>query len=65
MTEIKMKRGEPVEKALRRLKRKLAREGTMQSLRDRRTYEKPSAKRRRKMKVAKFTAMLRERYADL
>ncbi len=64
MTEIKLKRGEPVDKALRRLKKKLDREGTMLQVRARRTYEKPSAKRRRKMKVARFSAMLRERYAD-
>ncbi len=65
MTEIKLKRGEPVEKALRRLKKKMTREGTIQSVRARRSYEKPSEKRRRKMKVAKFSAMLKERYADM
>ena len=64
MTEIKLKRGEPVDKALRRLKKKLDREGTMLQVRARRSYEKPSAKRRRKMKVARFSAMLRERHAD-
>ena len=65
MTEIKLKRGEPVDKAIRRLKKKLDREGTLKNFRDRRRYEKPSAKRRRKMKVARFNAMLKERYADV
>ena len=54
-----------MEKALRRLKKKLDREGTLREVRNHRRYEKPSEKKRRKMKVAKFSAMLRARYADL
>ena len=65
MSEVKLKRGEPVEKALRRLKKKMDREGTLQQVRDRRRFEKPSAMLRKKMKAARFTQMLRERYADL
>lgn len=65
MTEIKLRKGESVEKALRRLKKKLDREGTLREVRNHRRYEKPSEKKRRKMKVAKFSAMLRARYADL
>ena len=65
MTEIKLKKGESVEKALRRLKKKLDREGTLKVVRNHRRYEKPSEKKRRKMKVARFSAMLKARYADL
>ena len=65
MTEIKLKKGEPVERALRRLKKKIDREGTLQVVRDHRRFEKPSEKKRRKMKVARFSAMLSARYADL
>ncbi len=65
MTEILLKKGEPIEKALRRLKKRLLREGTFEQVRRRRFFEKPSAKTRRKLKAAKFSAMLRERYADL
>ena len=65
MTEIKLKKGEPVEKALRRLKKKIDREGTLKVVRAHRHYEKPSEKRRRKEKVARFSAMLTARYADL
>ena len=65
MTEIRIKKGEPIDKALRRLKKKLDREGTMRNVRARRHYEKPSEKRRRKEKVARFSAMLSARYADL
>ncbi len=65
MTEIKLKKGEPIEKALRRLKKKIDREGTLRTVRSHRHYEKPSEKRRRKEKVAAFTAMLKARYADM
>jgi small subunit ribosomal protein S21 len=64
MTEITLRKGEPVERALRRLKKKLSREGTFEQIRRRRYFEKPSMKARRKLKAARFTAMLRERYAD-
>jgi small subunit ribosomal protein S21 len=64
MTEIKLKKGEPVERALRRLKKKLDREQTLQQFRQHRRFEKPSAKKRRKTKAARFSAMLKARYAD-
>ena len=65
MTEIKMRKGESLEKALRRLKKQMSREGTLQEVRNHRYFEKPSEKRRRKMKIARFSAMLSARYADL
>ncbi len=65
LTEIRLKKGESVEKALRRLKKKVDREGTLKEVRNHRHYEKPSERRRRKLKVAKFSAMLAARYADL
>ncbi len=64
MTEIKLKKGEPIERAIRRLKKKLDREQTLQTARAHRRFEKPSAKRRRKEKAARFAAMLKARYAD-
>jgi small subunit ribosomal protein S21 len=64
LTEVKLKKGEPVDRALRRLKKKIDREGTLKAVRDNRRFEKPSAKRRRKEKVARFSAMLAARYAD-
>ena len=64
MTEIKLKKGDPVERALRRLKKKVDREGTIKDVRNRRAFEKPSARKRRKMKASKFQAMLAARYAD-
>ncbi len=59
-----MKRGEPIERALRRLKKKLDREQTLQTARAHRRFEKPSARRRRKEKAARFAAMLKARYAE-
>jgi len=64
MSEVYLKRGEPVDKALRRLKKKLDREQTLQQVRLHRRFEKPSARKRKKQKAARFTAMLKARYAD-
>ena len=64
MTEVKLKKGEPVERAIRRLKKKLDREQTLKKFRERKRFEKPSAKRRRKEKAARFEAMLRARHAE-
>ena len=65
LTEIKLRKGESVEKALRRLKKRLDREGTLRTVRSHRHFEKPSEKRRRKEKAARFSAMLSARYADM
>jgi small subunit ribosomal protein S21 len=64
LIEIKLKKGESVEKALRRLKKRIDREGTLKEVRSHRHFEKPSEQRRRKMKVARFSATLSARYAD-
>jgi len=65
LTEIKFRKGERVEKALRRLKKKIDREGTLKVVRNHRHCEKPSERRRRKEKAARFSAMLSVRYADM
>ena len=65
LTEIRLKKGESVDKALRRLKKKLDREGTLKEVRNHRHFEKPSERRRRKEKAARFSAMLSARYAEL
>jgi small subunit ribosomal protein S21 len=64
MSEVYLKRGEPVDKALRRLKKKLDREQTLLQVRLHRRFEKPSARRRKKQKAARFAAMLKARHAD-
>jgi small subunit ribosomal protein S21 len=65
MSEIKLRKGEPVEKAIRRLKKKLDREQTLLQVRLHRRFEKPSARKRRKQKAARFAAMVKARYADV
>jgi small subunit ribosomal protein S21 len=46
-TEVRLKKGENIDRALRRLKKKLDKEGTLKELRNRRHYEKPSEEKRR------------------
>jgi small subunit ribosomal protein S21 len=62
--EIKIRKNEPVDRALRRLKKKLERENIIKDVRFKRYNEKPCEKRRRKEKVMAFTQMLRRRYAE-
>lgn len=62
--DVKVRKGEPMEKALRRLKKKLDREGIIRDVRAKRYFEKPCEVRRRKRKVAAFTNMLRQRYEN-
>ncbi|MDT8389269.1 MAG: 30S ribosomal protein S21 [Lentisphaeria bacterium] len=50
MPEVKTRRGEPIDRALRRLKKKMDKEGTLKELRNRRHYEKPSEAKRREAK---------------
>lgn len=48
MPEIEIKKDESFESALRRFKRKIEQEGILRELRDRKHYEKPSERKRRK-----------------
>ena len=50
MPEVKTRRGEPIDRALRRLKKKMDKEGTLKEVRNRRCYEKPSEAKRRAAK---------------
>ncbi|MCC7518444.1 MAG: 30S ribosomal protein S21 [Verrucomicrobiae bacterium] len=54
MSEVKIKKGESVDRALRRLKRKLDREGTLREARVKKYFEKPSVRRKRKAKEARM-----------
>lgn len=56
MVQVKIRKGETVEKALKRLKKILDKEGTMKEIRAHRYYEKPSEKRRRKAARARVRA---------
>ena len=56
--EIKLRKGEPMDQVIRRLKKTLDREGTIRDVRAKRYFEKPSDKKRKARKVAAFTQML-------
>lgn len=53
MLKVQVGDNEPLDKALRRLKKKIEREGIFKILKARKHYEKPSEKRRRKMRTAR------------
>lgn len=53
MPRVEVGRNEPLEKALRRFKKKIEREGIMKKLKERKYYEKPSEKKRKKGKGVK------------
>jgi len=50
---VQISETEPLEKALKKLKKKIEREGILKVLKARRHYEKPSEKRRRKQRTSK------------
>ncbi len=63
--EVKIRKGEPMDRAIRRLKKRLDREGVIRDARAKRYFEKRSDKKRRARKVAAFNQMLRTRYENL
>ena len=53
MPRIEVRADESLERALRRFKRKLEREGILKELKAKKHYEKPSERRRREQRVAR------------
>ncbi len=53
MVRVRVRPGEPIDKALRSLKKKLDKEGVMKAVKAHRYYLKPSVKKRAKSKAAK------------
>ncbi|NQT89847.1 MAG: 30S ribosomal protein S21 [Candidatus Omnitrophica bacterium] len=53
MPKVDVRDNEPLEKALRRFKKKIEREGIIRQIKARKHYEKPSVKKRRKQREAK------------
>lgn len=52
MTSVKVRIGEPLDKALRALKKRLDKEGVMKAVKAHRFYSKPSIAKRAKSKAA-------------
>ncbi|NLP48422.1 MAG: 30S ribosomal protein S21 [Clostridiales bacterium] len=53
MSEIRVKENESLDSALRRFKRQTSRDGTIQEVRKREHYVKPSVKRKKKSEAAR------------
>ena len=63
--DVTVRKGEPMERALRRLKKRLDREGVIRDVRAKRYFEKPSQAKRRKKKELDFNNMLKVRYSKM
>lgn len=50
MSEIQIRKDESFESALRRFKKKIDKEGILKEVRDRKHYEKPSERKRKRFK---------------
>lgn len=50
MLRVEVKSNEPLERALRRFKRKIEREGILKQIKAREHYEKPSERKRKRKK---------------
>lgn len=59
MPLVKVEEGEPIERALKRFKKECQKSGVQAELRRREYYEKPSARRKRKIEAAKRKARRR------
>jgi small subunit ribosomal protein S21 len=59
MIEVKLKKGEAVDKALRKLRKKVTKEGVLDAAREKNYYEKPNRKKYKKSKRAKYIQKLR------
>jgi len=62
MTRVRItaRRGEPIDRMIRRLRRRLEREGVMKEFKKHQFYEKPSARSRREERKARARARKRE-----
>ncbi|MCF7674662.1 MAG: 30S ribosomal protein S21 [Akkermansiaceae bacterium] len=65
MRGVTMKKGEPVDRALKRLKTKLDSEGILEEMRRRRSFETPTERRQRKLRTASKRNKIRWRYTPI
>ncbi len=64
MLKVTVKEGEKIERALKRLKRKVRDTKMMQKIRDNREYTKKSVARRRQKQKAEYVQALRDKEQD-
>lgn len=60
MLIIKVKDGEKIDRALKRLKRKFRDTQVLQTLRDKKEFTKPSVERRQKLKKAQYIQSIKD-----
>lgn len=60
MLQVKVKRGESIDRALKRLKRAMDNEGIVQTLKDKRHFKKPSVLNREKRARSRKRAMFKD-----
>ncbi len=53
MSEIRVRKNETIDSALRRFKRTISKDGVLAEVKKRRHYEKPSVKRKKKSEAAR------------
>lgn len=64
MPKIEIRKGEDLERALRKFKTKLRYEGILDELKEREFYEKPSQRKRKKLEQAKRREAKRRKEAE-
>lgn len=62
---VRIRKGETLERALRRFKRKIDREDIIPAVRSKLHYVKPSVIRRKKKEAAIFMNKVRQRYENM
>ena len=63
MRGVNVKKGEPVDRALKRLKTKLDSEGILEEMRRRRAFETPTERKQRKLRSASKRNKVRWRFS--
>ncbi len=64
MRGVNLKKGEPVDRALKRLKSKLDSEGILEEMRRRRAFETPTERKARKLRSAAKRNKIRWRFSN-
>ncbi len=65
MAKVEVRKEESIDKALRKFKSKIRKEGILEEMKRREFYEKPSQKRRREKAQARKRELRRQRESEL
>ncbi len=64
MRGVNLKKGEPVDRALKRLKTKLDSEGILEEMRRRRSFETPTERKQRKLRTSSKRNKVRWKFSN-